>query len=109
MEKLAQVPIGEKFFGKANGFLTQTTDIGKLVSIIVSNALVVASIILLFLLVFGGIAIIAGAGSDNPEQAAKGKQAATAAVIGFIIVFAAYWIIQIIQVITGFEIVSPIF
>ena len=45
--------------------------------------------------------MIAGAGQDNPERAAKGKQAATSALIGFIIIFAAYWIIRLIEIITG--------
>ena len=102
MEKIA-VNIGSEFgspFGQNYGF-------GDLVSIILSNALVVAGIILLFLLIFGGISMIMGAGQDNPEQAAKGKQATTSAVIGFIIIFAAYWIIQIIETITGLNILKP--
>ena len=106
MESLA-VDIGESFdspFGKSGA---GGVGLGELVSIILSNALVVAGVILLFLLVLGGIGIIAGAGNDNPEQTAKGKQAVTAAVIGFIIVFASYWIIQVIQSITGVEILNP--
>ena len=50
--------------------------------------------------------MVMGAGRDNPEQAAKGKQAATAAVIGFIIIFASYWIIQLIQLLTGITILQ---
>ena len=68
---------------------------------LVSTAITIAGIILLFLLVGGGIAMIAGAGSDNPEQVQKGKQAATSAVVGFIVVFVAYWIVRLIEVLTG--------
>ena len=106
MEKIAVdigVDIGSEFgspFGQDYGF-------ADLVSIILSNTMVVAGIILLFLLIFGGISMIMGAGQDNPEAAAKGKQAATSAVIGFIIIFAAYWIIQIIETITGLNILKP--
>lgn len=103
---LTQVNIGEKFLGKSGSFLTEITDIGKLVSIIVSNAMVIAGIILLFFMVFGGISMIAGAGSQNPEQVAKGRQAVTSALIGFIIVFAAYWIVQLIEVLTGVKILG---
>lgn len=85
----------------------QTLNIGDLVSVIISNALVIAGVILLFLLVFGGIGMIAGAGNNNPDQAAKGKKAATAAVIGFIVVFAAYWIVKLIEGLTGFSILNP--
>ena len=90
MNKLA-VNIEEKFFGESSGApLTKLEDIGSLVSIIVNAAFVLAGIILLFFFIFGGISMIAGAGKDNPEQAAKGKQAITSAVLGFIVVFASY-------------------
>jgi len=91
------IPIGETFkspFG-------QTQSIGDLVSILLRGSMTVAGIIILFFIVFGGISMIAGAGSDNPDQAAKGKQALTAAAIGFVVVFVAYWIIRIIEVIAG--------
>lgn len=107
MRRIAQtatgVPIGEKFgspFGQSKG-------LADLVSVVLSNVLVIAGIILLFFFIFGGISMIAGAGRDNPEQAAKGKQATTAALVGFIIIFAAYWIIQIIEKITGLDILNP--
>ncbi len=102
MNKLA-VDIGSSFnspFGQGKG-------IGDLVSAIISNALVIAGIILVFFFIFGGISMIAGAGQDNPERAAKGKQAATSALLGFIIIFAAYWIIRIIESITGLKILNP--
>lgn len=80
---------------------------GELVGIIISNAIGIAGLIMVFLMVAGGIAIISGSGSDNPEQAAKGKQAVTYALIGFLIIFAAYWIIQIVEQLTGFGILNP--
>lgn len=104
---LTQINIGKKFFNLEpgqTGFLTELTDVGKLVSIIVSNAIVIAGIILLLFMVFGGISMIAGAGNQNPEQVAKGRQVVTSALIGFIIVFAAYWIVQLIEVLTGVKI-----
>ncbi|MCH7730558.1 hypothetical protein IID21_03470 [Patescibacteria group bacterium] len=104
MDKIA-VEIGQEFFGGKH-FLRDAEGVGSLVSILVSNALILAGIIFLFILVGGGIAMIAGAGRNDPEQAAKGKQAATAAVIGFIIIFAAFWIIQIIELVTGIDILK---
>ena len=105
MDKIA-VDIGDQFFGPGSHKLKELTGIGDLVTVILSNALVIAGIIMLFLLVFGGVSMVIGAGRDNPEQAAKGKQAATAAVIGFIIIFAAYWIIQIVEYFTGIKILQ---
>ncbi|MBU0570373.1 hypothetical protein KKB40_06405 [Patescibacteria group bacterium] len=98
--KIAQVDIGNSFFGGSH-FLRDLTGVGMLVSIFVSNAIVVAGIILLFLLIFGGIGMMAGAGGKNPQKLAQGKQAVTAAVIGFIIIITAYWIVMIVGRMTG--------
>lgn len=103
MDTLAQVPIGSAF----NSPIGVSIGLGDLVSIILSNAVAIAGLIMVFLLVFGGIMIISGAGSDNPERAAKGKQAVTAALLGFIIIFVSYWIIQIIEYATGVAILNP--
>lgn len=100
MNGLAQVNIGERFLGQG-AFLTQLTDVGGLVTIILRAAFAVAGIILIVLFIVGGISIISGAGSDNPENAAKGKQAITSALTGFVIVFSAYWIVRLIELITG--------
>jgi len=105
VEKLAQVDIGKEFFNEQKN-LTELSDIGSLVSIIVQAAMVIAGLIFLFLLIVGGISIIAGAGNDNPEQTAKGKKAVTSAIIGFLVVFAAYWIVQLIQELTGITILG---
>ena len=105
MNKIAQINIGSEFGSPIGqpGF-----GLADLVSIILSNAIIIAGIIVLFLFIGGGISIIAGAGQDNPERAARGKQAVTAAAIGFIIIFATYWIIQLIEIITGVDIFRPI-
>lgn len=89
-------PIGQGDFGFA-----------KLVSIVLSNALVAAGIIMLFLMIGGGIAIISGAGKSSPETAARGRSAVTAAAIGFIIIFAVYWMVQIAEIVTGVNILNP--
>jgi hypothetical protein len=104
MNHLSQVSINQHFkspWGK-DGF-----GFGKFASVILSNAVVIAAVILFLLLLFGGVMIIHGSSQNDPKAAAAGKQAATSAVIGFILVFAAYWIIQIIEVVTGVNILSP--
>jgi len=87
---------------------TKVEDIGGLISLVLQASFVLAGIIILFLLIFAGFSIIAGAGNDDPQTAAKGKQAATAAVIGFVIIFSAYWIIRIIETITGISFITGI-
>lgn len=96
MEKLAQIPIttsfGSRFTGAAGG------QISDVISLIVRVSFAVSGLLILFLSAIAGFYIIMGAGSDNPEQAAKGKRAATTAAIGFAIVFCAYWIIRFIEI-----------
>lgn len=92
--------LGEALFGGSH-FLRSETGVGTLVSSILFNAVVVAGVLLLFLLIFGGFSIMMGAGEQNPQKVAQGQQAATAALVGFVIIFTAYWIMQILGIITG--------
>lgn len=74
------------------------------IAAILPNAFLLAGLILLILLIGGGVTMITKAG--NPEAQQKSKGAITAAVLGFVIIIAAYWIIQIFQVLTGVGILS---
>ena len=103
----AQIKIGEQFKFSDQGISGVFPNLGKLVSIIISNLYVLAGILLLLLLIFGGFGMIMGAGGGNPEQTAKGGKAVGAALGGFLIIFLSYWIIRIIEVITGLSIFSP--
>lgn len=100
------VDIGKTFFGPNSKGFTEQGQVGSIVSIIVANAMVIAGIILLIFLIGAGISMISGAGQNNPEKMEKGKKAATSALIGFVIVFAAYWIVQLIGKITGVNILG---
>lgn len=91
----AQVAISS-VFQPAQSFDT----FGSLISVIVKNAFMVAGVIAFVLLVVGGFGIIVGAGGD-PKKLEQGKQAVTAAVIGLIIIVGSFWIIQILEVLTG--------
>ncbi|OGV89598.1 hypothetical protein A2Z41_02620 [Microgenomates group bacterium RBG_19FT_COMBO_39_10] len=97
--------IGEALFGEHAGLSTSMT-LGGIISNLLPNIYVLAGIILFFLLISGGLMFLISAGQENPEGAAKGTQAVTAALIGFLIIFASYWIIQIIKVITGIDFLS---
>lgn len=94
---LTQVDITSKF----NSPFGNTKTVGDLISLFLKGAFVVSGIFILVLFLIAGFSIIQGAGNDNPEAAQKGKSAATAAVVGFIVIFGAYWIIRIIEVISG--------
>lgn len=100
---LAQVDIGEKFDFGGKGVDKVFPNVGTLINILLPNVYILSGVLLLILLIFGGFTIIVNAGK-NPQEMAKGNQALTSALIGFIIIFASYWIIQIIQHITGINI-----
>lgn len=106
MNKLIAVDIGGSFLGDTNGNLSDPGSISKYVSAILTGAISIAGIVLLFLLIAGGIGIIAGAGKSDPKAVETGKKTATSALIGFIVVFTAYWIVKLIESITGLSLIS---
>lgn len=73
---------------------------------IISHALpilfVLSGLILFIMFIWGGFEMLTGAA--NPKSQEAGKQRITAAVIGFLIIFASYWIAQIVQAIFGISI-----
>jgi len=50
------------------------------------------------MIVVGGVGMIANAG--NAEKQKQSSQTITSAVIGYVIMFAAYWIVKIIEIVT---------
>ena len=48
--------------------------------------------------------IILGAGKGESQQAEKGKKIVTNTLIGFLVIFLSYWIIQIVEIVTGIPI-----
>jgi len=79
--------------------------VGALISAWLPNVYVIAGIILFFLALFGGFGVITGAG--NQDKLKQGQKVLTSALVGFGILFGSYWIIQIIQVLTGVPILNP--
>lgn len=95
------IPWGQN---QLNDKFNQPNDV---VNLIVQNSFIVAGTLLLLLLIFGGFSFILGAGQSDPKQAEKGKKAITSSLIGFAVVLLAYTIIQLIEFITGLDILNP--
>jgi hypothetical protein len=91
---MTPVPIGTTFLG--NNPLLALGGIGSLVTLFLNIAFVLAGLILLFLFIFGGIGMISSAGQSDPQKAEQSKKTLTSAIIGFVIVFASYWIVKLI-------------
>lgn len=71
-----------------------------LVNLIVPNLFVFGGIILMIMIIMAGYKFIAN-GEKGLQEA---QEIAGNALLGFIIMFAAYWIVQIIKIITGADI-----
>lgn len=95
-----EVPLSDKIILKdgtpVKDVFNSTDD---MVNLLVKVVFVGAGIILFIMVIVAGYGLISGGGQDKE----KSKTTMTSAVIGFIIMFAAYWIMQIIQLLTGLD------
>lgn len=103
------IDYGTAQYGSINASLNlknglSSGNIGDIVSVFLPYLLTLAGLILFGMLIFGGFTMLSGAAEKDAAE--KGKSMITNAVIGFIVIFAAYWIAQILQVIFKVNIVS---
>ena len=95
---------GSNLFFQGTAASTQYKDTSSLINNILPNVYIAAGIIIFFMIVFGGFTMIANAGDSHKMD--DGKKTITSALVGLLVVFASYWIIQIIQVVTGLQILN---
>lgn len=95
MNRLADVDIGDKF-PLAQNFQS----LGQLVSSFLPNILLLSSIIFFILVIIAGLGVVISAGSSDPHTQEKAKSFLTYAVIGLVIIFSSYWILQLINLLT---------
>ena len=97
-----EVDLGEKFTLGIGGSPVKDTysNPSVLVNLITKNLMIVGGIILFFMIILAGFKFL--------QDSSKSKEEATkilkTAIIGFIIMFSAFWIVQIIKLITGADI-----
>lgn len=92
----------KQIFTPATSFPT----IGSLVNVLLKNSLVIAGIIALALLIFGGFGVIVSAGEGDTKKLEQSQQTIVSAITGLIIIVSAVWIIQIIEKITGIKLLG---
>ena len=103
------VDIG-KYFNlgtKTAGSITEYNDPGGLftiLSVVLRNIYVIAAVILFIFILVGGAGMILNAG--NVEKQKQSSKTLGSAVAGFLILFLSYWIIKLVQLITGIQIIS---
>ena len=75
-----------------------------ILSVVIKNIFVIAGIILFIFIIVGGLGMIINAG--NAEKQKQSSNVIGSAITGFIIMMASYWIIKIIEILTGITIIS---
>ena len=86
-------------FQPAIGLNANLTSVGSIITVVVPLVLAAAGLFLLFYLVTGGFGIMTSKGDPKALDAARTK--ITTAIVGFIIIFVAYWIVQLLGLILG--------
>ena len=81
--------------------------LGDIVSGLLPYLFAGAGLLLLLYLIYGGLSLMLSRGDPKAVQSAKDK--ITGALVGFIIVFAAYWIVQIVGTILGIDVIRRTF
>lgn len=80
------------------------TDVGQLISAVVGTLLIIAALLAFFYLILGGIQWITAGGDKTGMEAARNK--ITHAIVGLIIVGAAWAIMLLVQNFLGVQIIG---
>ena len=79
-------------------------EVGQVVSAVIALILVIAALVFFFMLVLGGIKYITSGGDKANTEAARNQ--ITAALIGLVIVFAAWAIVNLASTFLGVELLQ---
>lgn len=91
--------LADLFFGNNPVSQYANQPITAFISAILPNVYMVIGLVLFVYLLIGGFLVVSAAGNEHNLD--QGKQIITSAIIGFIVVFASYWIIQAVEIVTG--------
>ena len=97
----------EKVVGNKLNLRFVSGNLGDIVGALLPYLFAGAGILLLLYLLYGGISLMLSGGDPKAIQSAKDK--ITGALVGFIIVFASYWLVQIVGKILGITAIQDIF
>jgi hypothetical protein len=83
----------------------QFTSLSSVLTVLMPTLFAVAGLLLFGYLVWGGFDYLLAMG--DPKKAEVGKTKITNAIIGFVLIFAAFWITQIVDYIFKLHIYTP--
>ena len=105
---LAQsVDIGGYTLEGPQGFAFASASLGEIVGKTLGYVFAAAGVGLLLMIISSGFTLMTSAG--DPKKMTQGQQRLTNAIVGFLLVFAAFWIVQIMGTILGWQGIINIF
>jgi len=84
------------YSGTGFKFSSGAAGVGEIISGMLKYALVFGGLAMFGYLIYGGFHLLISAG--NPEGIKEGTNKIVFAIVGFLVIFAAYWIIQLVEV-----------
>ncbi|MBI3290138.1 hypothetical protein HYZ78_01950 [Candidatus Microgenomates bacterium] len=96
-----------QILGGIPGFKFAGGTTGEVIGEILKYLLVIAGFLLLLYLIYGGFQLMTSAG--NPDKTKGAREIITRAVVGFVVIFVAYWVIQIVGTVFGITEIRDIF
>lgn len=82
-------------------------NLGQIIYTFIPYLFGIAGLILLLYLIWGGFSLMLSKGDQKAVEAARSR--ITTAITGFVIIFVAYWLVQILGLILGIEQFGQIF
>ncbi len=101
------------FFGEIpnpypdHGYPTDSPGLGIFINNIVQMVMVVGGLLFFGLLVYSGIQYLTSGGNEDAVESAQNT--ITYAVIGLVIIAAAWFIVSILETVLGVDILNPVF
>lgn len=81
---------------------TASSDLGDIIGFLLPVAFTLGGILLLGYLIMGGFTYLTAGGDD--KRVGEAKKMITNAIIGMVIIFTSYWVIQIVETVLGLDI-----
>ena len=104
MNKLVLTLPGGSEIKEQDTFKFKEGNIADILSALLPYIFTLAGLVLFIMLIMGGFGMLTSAGSPDKMKAAQGK--ITSAIIGFVIIFIAYWLMRILEIIFGLNLLG---
>lgn len=94
--------ITEQVFPQNSLPAKESLNLGDIISKLLTYIFTLSGLVLFIFLIIGGFEMLTSAG--NPESIKKAQEKITSALVGFVIIFLAYWLTQALEIIFGIQI-----